>query len=158
MPAGVNLMALTATATRTLRSAVIKTLGMRNPVVISRSPHKPNIYLSLAMFESIEKSLTPLAQELLDDGVCTDRTIICCKRLNDCADIFAFFRSYLGPQFLVSPTSPDHTRYRLVDMYTSCNKPHVKQEILDAFTTPHSSLRVITATIAFWLRSRLSRR
>ena len=52
---------------------------------------------------------------------------------------------------MVSPTSPDHTRYHLVDIYTSCNKSHVKQEILDTFTTPHSSLRVIIATIAFGL-------
>ena len=36
-------------------------------------------------------------------------------------------------------------------MYTSCNQSHVKQEILDTFTTPHSSVRVIIATIAFGL-------
>ena len=33
------------------KSAVIKTFSMRNPIVISRSPHKPNSRISLAKFE-----------------------------------------------------------------------------------------------------------
>ena len=80
-----------------------------------------------------------------------DRTIIFCQWLNDCADVFTFFKSYLEPNFLISQTVHDHTKYRLVDMYTSCNKSNVKKEILDAFTSPESPLRVVIATIAFGL-------
>ena len=80
-----------------------------------------------------------------------DRTIIFCQRLNDCANVFAFFKCYLGPNFLISQTVCDHTKYRLVDMYTSCNKSHVKKEMLDAFTSPESPLRYVIATIAFGL-------
>ena len=142
-------MALTATATCTQRSSIIKTLGMIDPFILSRSPHKENIYLAVTDFISIEESFLPLAKELLDKGQSADRTIIYCQRLNDCADVFAFFKSYLGPKFLVSTRVQDHTKYRLVDMYTSCNHSHVKKAILDAFTSPESSLRVVVATIAF---------
>ena len=36
------MVAVTATATNSLRDAVVKTLGMDNPVVVSESPDKPN--------------------------------------------------------------------------------------------------------------------
>ena len=129
LPPSVHVMALTTTATCTLRSSIIKTLGMVDPFILSRSPHKENIYLSVIDFTSIEYNFSPLAKELLDKRQSADRTIIYCQRLNDCADVFAFFKSYLGPKFLISSTAQDHTKYRLVDMYTSCNHSHVKKKL-----------------------------
>ena len=126
-------MALTATAICTLRSSIIKTLGMVDPFILSRSPHKVNIYLSVMNFTSIEDNFLPLAKELLEKGQSADRTIVYCQRLNDCADVFAFFKSYLGPKFLISNKVQDHTKYRLVDMYTSCNHSHVKKSCIRCF-------------------------
>ena len=97
LPPNVHVMALTTTATCTQRSSIIKTLGMVDPFILSRSPHKENIYLAVTDFTSIEESFSPLAKELLDKGQSTDRTIIYCQRLNDCTDVFAFFKSDLGP-------------------------------------------------------------
>lgn len=151
LPPKVNVMALTATATHTLRSSILKTLGMVDPFIISKSPHKENISFSVSEFQSIEESFTPLAKELIDKQQHADRTIVFCQRLNDCANVFAFFKSYLGQKFLISQSVCDHTKYRLVDMYTSCNNSHVKKEILEAFTSPDSPLRVVIATIAFGL-------
>ena len=42
LPQGTNIMALTATATKTVRLSVTKTIGMRNPLVIALSPCKKN--------------------------------------------------------------------------------------------------------------------
>ena len=100
-------------ATHTLRLSIIKTLGMVNPFIVSRSPHKENIHLSVASFKSIEYNFLPLATELLEKRQCAARTIIYCQRLNDCADVFAFFKAYLGPHLLISPLVSDHTKYRL---------------------------------------------
>ena len=105
---------------------------------------------SLSEFQSVEDNFTPFAKELLDKRQSMDPTIIFCQQLNDCADVF-IFKSYLGSNFLISQTVRDHTKYRLVDMYTSCNKSNVKKEILDAFTSPESPLRVVIATTAFGL-------
>ena len=43
LPHNVHVMALTATATRTLRRDVCDVLGMENPVLVSASPDKDNI-------------------------------------------------------------------------------------------------------------------
>ena len=149
LPPSVHVMALTATATCTLRTSIIKTLGMIDLFILSQSPHKENIYLSVVDFTSIKKNFLPLAKELWDKGQLADRTIIYCQRLNECADVFTFFKSYLEPKYLISTEVQDHTKYRLVDMYTSCNYAHVKSAIIDAFTSPESPLRVVAATIAF---------
>jgi len=43
LPTAVNILALTATATRTMRRDILKTLGMTDPLVITASPDKPNV-------------------------------------------------------------------------------------------------------------------
>ena len=47
IPSGVNVMALTATATSTTRRSIIKILGMEKPLIISWSPSKENLFLSV---------------------------------------------------------------------------------------------------------------
>ena len=60
LPSCVKLMALTATATKTLQDTVIKTLGMVKPIIISESPDKPNLVLSVCQYESMEESFSLL--------------------------------------------------------------------------------------------------
>ena len=43
IPRGVNIMALTATASSDTRSDIVATLCMDQPAIISESPHKKNI-------------------------------------------------------------------------------------------------------------------
>ncbi len=40
----VNTMALTATATKETRKELCRSLGMKNPVIISQSPNKLNVF------------------------------------------------------------------------------------------------------------------
>ena len=47
LPQNVHVMALTATATKTLRRDVRDILGMENPVLVSASPDKDNITVLL---------------------------------------------------------------------------------------------------------------
>ena len=47
IPSNVHMMALTAIASVTLRQSIIKILSMKNPFILSVSPHKPNIFLSI---------------------------------------------------------------------------------------------------------------
>ena len=48
LPEGVPIMALTATATKTLQMKVSRILGMHGPTVISISPCKKNILYAVA--------------------------------------------------------------------------------------------------------------
>lgn len=43
----------------------------------------------------------------------------------------------------------DLAMFRLVDMFTACTRPDVKEAILKAFCDPKGLLRVVVATVAF---------
>jgi len=61
----VNILALTATATKPTRKAVIKRLNMQKPVIISVTPNKPNmVYRLQEKDSSMKDSLAPLIRQL----------------------------------------------------------------------------------------------
>ena len=64
LPAHVNLLALTATSTRSLRMDVSRLLGMRNEPVISVSPCKANIMYAVAKFVSVQDSFRKTVERL----------------------------------------------------------------------------------------------
>ncbi len=57
LPPHVNIMAMTATATAKLRTDVSRLIGLRNELVVARSPSKLNITYTVEEFISIEKTL-----------------------------------------------------------------------------------------------------
>lgn len=69
LPPSINVMALTATATKTLIKEVSENLGMKNPVIVSVSPDKTNIKYMIAKRESIEKSF-----RLIVNTVCENKS------------------------------------------------------------------------------------
>ena len=84
-------MALTATATKTLREDIISALGMQSPIVIAASPDKTNIKYEVFPFVSMNKSFGALADQLKENQLAMGRTIIFCQRLDDCPKIYRFF-------------------------------------------------------------------
>lgn len=148
LPTGAKIMALTATATTKLRMDVSKTVGMRNELVVSKSPSKSNIMYMVTKFSSIEETFLPIARRLRQEGSRCPRVIIYCRSYGDCADIYLYFKVYLGADFTDPPSAPNLPRFRIVDMYMSCTEIIVKDEIVRLFGM-RSSLRVVVATIAF---------
>ena len=64
MPTHVNMMALTATATKTTQRAVCGLLGMVQPKVVSLSPNRANIKYSVLMATNIEENFAALVEEV----------------------------------------------------------------------------------------------
>ena len=63
----VNVMALTATATRDTRMAVCHKLGMVCPVIVSQVPNKPNImYTVFSHPGTLEDTFGPRVEEIAD--------------------------------------------------------------------------------------------
>ena len=60
LPLKIKIMALTATATMTLRSEICNVLGMKDQHVVTVSPDKSNVILQVSQFESIESTFTPI--------------------------------------------------------------------------------------------------
>ena len=76
LPDGLNIMALTATATKTLRYSVSRTIGMHNPFVIAIAPCKKNIMYSVQTFESVEITFKPVVDRLKGERISMPRMII----------------------------------------------------------------------------------
>ena len=150
IPSNIQLMALTATATKQSRQTICHTLGMKKPVVVSQSPNKPNIFYELhSKSGSLEETLAPLVEELRRERNLMDRVLIFCQKYDDVTHIYHFFLSRLGKEALHPVGAPNLVRFRLVDMYTACTHPAVKDAIVASFTSANSPLRILVATIAF---------
>ena len=149
IPSTVNIMALTATATKTTRNRIIAILGMLSPKVVSVSPEKSNITYWVRQKSSVEEVFTPIADKLKHKRANMPRVIIFCKRCEECAMLYQFFLSNLQEEFTEPVGAPNLSRYRLVDMYMSATDESVKRTIVESFCKVDSPLRVIICTIAF---------
>ena len=142
-------MALTATATLSLRLDLASIIGLKHPTMIVQSPCKPNVLYSFSDFVSIETNFSPILQNLRKERVNYPRTIVYCRTMTDTANLYIFFERNLGRDFTEPPGAPNLSRFRLADMFTSCTEDTVKNHIITNFTTQNGSLRLIFATVAF---------
>ena len=81
IPAGVSVMALTATATKYVRQIVSKRLGMRNPSVVTAPPCHLNVKYSVGSFKCIKENFISLVEQLKTEGITMGRVIVYCKRI-----------------------------------------------------------------------------
>ena len=150
IPEHVNVMALTATATKATRRAVCQVLGMTSPAVIAQIPDRPNIKYSMhANPGPLEEAFAPLVDEIKTKRTTMDRVIIYCRTYDNCSMIYLFLNSKLGGEITEPRNAIDLARYRMVDMFTACTTTSVKDSILERFCIQNSSLRVVVATVAF---------
>ncbi len=149
LPESVNLLALTATATTTVRTSVSEILGLQNPIVIVMSPCKNNIVYAVSKFNNID-TFAPLLDRLRTDGVRAPRTIIYCQRYDDCSSLYMYFKHGLKEKFTYPTGAPDLSKFRLVEMFCGCTDLEVKNQIIKSFGS-ESQLRIVCATISFGL-------
>ena len=151
IPETVHVMALTATATRLTRQLVIRILKMIHPKIVSISPNKPNIKYNVQVnMQSLEETFSPLVEEIRQKRTATARTIVFCRTYDQCARIYMFMVNRIGKE-ITEPIGvcQDIPKFRLVDMFTACTHPTVKDSILNSISSKDGTLRVIIATIAF---------
>ena len=150
LPADLHIMALTATASKSTREEIICSLGMRKPVVLAKPPDKRNIIYSVIEKDGdLELTFEWLVQELCMEREKTDRTIIFCRTMQDCSDLYLYFKATMGKEFTHPIGKPDYDCFRLIDMFKACNTPRLKQSILKSFTNSNGHLRIVIATVAF---------
>jgi ATP-dependent DNA helicase RecQ len=65
------------------------------------------------------------------------------------AACYLFIKNRLGEEFTDPIGAPDRARFRMIDMYTACTHPAVKEQVVDEICDALSKLRVVIATIAF---------
>lgn len=148
LPSGTKVLAMTATATKTLRLKVSEVIGLVSPLVIAVSPCKPNILYAVSEFSSLEISFAPVLEAIKMKRVSMPRILIYCRRYDDCSNLYLYFKKGLGKNFTEPSDAPDLSRFRLVEMFTSCTDVEVKSQIIQSFTKD-SPLRIVCATVAF---------
>ena len=148
IPEEAHCLALTATATSTLRLRVCTILSMHNPLIIAVSPCKKNIVYTVSQFTSIEETFEPLLLCLKKQRTSMQRIIIYCRRYDDCSKLYIYFKRGLGMGFTEPCGAPDLSRFRLVVMFSSCTDEEVKTQIVKSFSS-QSPLRCVCATVAF---------
>jgi len=143
-------MALTATATKETRKVICRSLGMKNPIIVAKSPNKPNIfYRVISGIKDVEVAFGPLVEEIKTSRTKLERTIVFCRTYDSCTYIYHFLRSKLGKEMSEPRGFVNYPSLRLVDMFTACTHPDVKSTMLKLLESPDSCLRVVIATIAF---------
>lgn len=146
----VNVMALTATASKATRKAICSSVGMKKVLLVSQSPNIPNIFYCVNTKEKeIEEVFSPLVREIRAKRTGMDRSIIFCRSYNSCTNVYFYFKSSLGKSLSEPEGYIGHAELRIVDMFTACTHPTVKNIILRQFQQPDSTLRVLVATVAF---------
>ena len=155
LPATVNVMALTATASKDTARVIVRTLGMKKCLhTISISPSKENMSYMVVHKECMRDLLLPIVDRVRQEGAGMGRIIIYCNRTKDVYEMYEMFEEKLGPDFTSPPgLPPELVEHRVVDMYCKSTHPNVQQTIVAAFTSPpeKSPLRVVIATVAFGL-------
>ena len=149
MQTNVHIMALTATATRSLREEMTSLLGMISPYIIVRSPDKVNIRYTVMKIGSYDKFFQHILKELQIKRTFLPRIIIFCKHKADCGKLYTYFRVNMGRDFMEPPgTSEQLVQHRLVDMFFQGTDVEVKEQIIKNFTIS-SPLRIVISTVAF---------
>ena len=150
LPSNARMLALTATATKSVISSVSLTLGLESPVVIALSPSKANLIYNVGTFIDVEKTFKPLLQRLKADRMVCPRIIIYCHSYRMCADIYVYLSQGMGCAITEPLDAPNIPSFRLIDMFTCVTDQEHKAAIIKLFTKP-SQLRVVIATVAFGL-------
>lgn len=151
LPDKVNVLALTATATKNTLECVTSRLAMNWPAIIGLPPDRHNIKLSVQPCPSIPTMCRQLSDELKEKRILTPKTVIFCRSLKHCADMCALMKMFLGPDITYPPGQPSVLQYRLVDVFTAASDADMREEVLKEFCKVDTKLRLLIATAAFGL-------
>ena len=122
----VPILALTATASNTIRDDIVKSLGMKNEVRVISSFNRPNLYLSIKRQDNIEDDLSELLSKHKNDSK------IIYTKTRDSTEKISSQINKLGCNSLA---------------YHAGLNPKKRKEIQDKFMT--NKVNTIVATIAF---------
>ena len=149
VPTHVNVLALTATATQETLQVVTERLSMKDIALVALPPSRVNIMFKIQPLQNLDEFSTTLSTGLRRLSIDYPKTIVFCRRYEDCSDLYLTIRRKLGGAITHPQNYPDLLQFRLVTMYTRVSTVPMREKILTSFTVPGSTLRLIIATTAF---------
>ncbi|XP_068722286.1 ATP-dependent helicase wrn-1-like isoform X2 [Montipora capricornis] len=131
-------LCLTATAGKTIRSQIMKNLHMKSAKVVNLSPNKSNIKLCVSKLdrnEELDETFASLIEDLKSKGCEMKKTIIYCRSITACGDIFEVLLENL----------PNNELY---GMFHSKTPESIQKNVLYEFVKRDSKMRLVVATCA----------
>ena len=145
----VNVMALTATATKETYKSVCSRLSLCDPVIVGCSSYRANITYIVKPMPKMDIFCKRIARDIKRMGMNYPKTVIFCRRYQDCTDLYDQLRLYLGDNITYPPGYPVLVKHSTVNIFTRACAETNKEKILTHFCNLKSKLRVVIATTAF---------
>ena len=147
IPLGTPFLALTATATASVKLEVIEKLDMVGCASVSVSPNRPNIFYEVKIRTDLS-DLDHIVQSLKESNIQAERIIIYCRSLNMCADLYDYFQDALQDHSYYPPSAEHVASNRLYGMFHAHTPQENKTAILTSLSDPNGAVRVVFATVA----------
>lgn len=134
------LVALTATASLSVRETIEEKLNLRNPITVLKSPEKVNIRYSVikpAKGQDVHLVFTSILEELERKERGMERIIVFCRSHKHCRELYSTMLF----------AHPNIKKY--IAMFHSTTEESVKENVIKSFADKHGEIRILFATIAF---------
>lgn len=151
VPTGVNVMALTATATSETYHCALKHLAMNKTVLVALPPDRGNICYTIKPTVSLEELCDLLHSQFTDSTKPFPKTVLFVRTYRDCSDLYALLQHKLGSAITDPPGYPNVSEYRRLEMYSRVLTTQKKEQVLSTFSGKNSVIRLVIATSAFGL-------
>ena len=149
----VPVLALTGTATRDTKYAIISTLGLSKPVITECNPNRENIYYASHVRadrgeNKLNAILDPIVSELKVEKLNMLLTLIY-GNLETISDWFLHFTKEMGKEQYFPTSAEPLTKNRLFSQYHAQYPEHERKRIVDELVNGTSTHRVLFVTVAF---------
>ena len=151
IPSSVHLLALTATVTKESFDSICKSLLLDDPVLIGLPPNRVNVKHIVKECPSINELCHQLSDELMSKRQNAPKTVLFCRSLQGCADMFVVMKRMLGKYITEPPGMVTDLQVHLVDVFTAVSTVEMRESILKEFSRPDTKLQLLVATTAFGL-------
>ncbi|XP_066921292.1 bifunctional 3'-5' exonuclease/ATP-dependent helicase WRN-like [Clytia hemisphaerica] len=138
----VPLIAMTATATKEMKSHIISNLDLTEPFLLVKSPEKTNIRYSVIELphKNLELTFMPLITNLKEKWYAADKLIIFCRTIDNTRPLFQLFKKHIKvANPLLRPYAKFHAK----------TEGDLKKFLTKEFTDPNSNVRILMATMAY---------
>lgn len=144
----VHVMALTATATKSIKESIFKSLCLPPETkTIIRQANRENLrYMVTRVKAGSMEPLRWLLDTVMTKQQDCPKTIVFCRNVKTVALAFSFFVTHMGDELYVGEPVWEN---RLVAMYHRSTHPVNKEYVQQEFPKEQSVIRILFATIAF---------
>ncbi|XP_052058943.1 uncharacterized protein LOC127699228 [Mytilus californianus] len=142
-PDDVTFVALTATATKSIRTQILKKLDMieKEVTTVYQLPDRQNIMYTVKKSRNNFIELQWLLDDIVKNKFNAKKTVVYCRNIATCANLYEHFSMNIN--------QCDNITERLVAMYHRSTAKLNKDHVLEEFPKNNSKLRLVFATVAF---------